>query len=262
MLASAQGGWVGGYINNFPDDFKTAGHKGPCNLLLLLTCCTRSLAYAQQGAGGGVITLLTALTLLAKMAVPFPTSTYINMCRSWANSSQRRNICTRVFEIYPMASHDKVRNFHQLSASDPNKKQMNNDEHPSSPKNISKTMLPKAADFLVDLAGTAWPSWHLAKFLPFRPCMLRLSAPTGSAARCNAEPRFLITSSRTILGFCQRTPNGWSLFLQLKHIQTKKERGHILSAKTVSRWSYQEMSAKLWNLQCNHNGWWLGRPTR
>ena len=79
----------------------------------------------------------------------------INMCRSWANSSQRRNICTRVFKIYPMASHDKVRNFHQLSAADPNNKQMNNDEHPSSPKNISKNMLPKAAYFLVDLAGTA-----------------------------------------------------------------------------------------------------------
>ena len=157
-----------------------------------------------------------------------------------------------------MASHDKVRNFHQLSATDPNKKQMNNDEHPSSQKNISKNILPKAAYFLVDLAGTAWPSWHLAKFLPFRPCMLRLSAPTGSAARCNAEARFLITSSRPILGFCQRTPNGWSLFLELKHVQTKKERGHILSAKTVSRWSYQEMSSKLWNLQCNHNALVIG----
>jgi hypothetical protein len=54
-----------------------------------------------------------------------------------------------------MASHDKVRNFHQLSASDPNKKQMNNDEHPSSPKNNSKNMLHKAAYFLVDLVGTA-----------------------------------------------------------------------------------------------------------
>ena len=64
MLASAQGGLGGGvYTNNVPDDFKTVGHKGPCNflflflfllLLLLLTCCTRSLAYAQQGGGGGV----------------------------------------------------------------------------------------------------------------------------------------------------------------------------------------------------------------
>ena len=44
----------------------------------------------------------------------------------------------------------------------------------------------------------------------------------------------------------------------MKHIQTKKERGHILSAKTVSRWSYQEMSAKLWNLQCNHNALVIG----
>ena len=77
-------GW-GRVTNNVPDDFKTVGHKGPCNflflflflLLLLLTCCTRSLAYAQQGGGGGVITLLMTLTLLAKMAVPFPTSTSI-----------------------------------------------------------------------------------------------------------------------------------------------------------------------------------------
>ena len=133
---------------------------------------------------------------------------------------------------------------------------------PSSPKNISKNMLPKGAYFLVDLAGTAWPSWHLAKFLPFRPCMLRLSAPTGSAARCNVESGFFVASLRAILGFCQRTPNGWSLFLELKHVQTKKERGHILSAKTVSRWSYQEVSAKLWNLQCNHNALVIGPSHR
>jgi hypothetical protein len=47
-----------------------------------------------------------------------------------------------------------VRNFHLLSATDPNK-QMNNDDHPSYPKNNSKNMLPKAAYFLVDLVGTA-----------------------------------------------------------------------------------------------------------
>ena len=71
----------------------------------------------------------------------------INMCRSWANSSPRRNICTRVFEIYPMASHDKVRNFHQLSATDPNKKQMNNDEHPSSPKKYFEKCAPQGCLF-------------------------------------------------------------------------------------------------------------------
>ena len=122
-------------------------------------------------------------------------------------------------EIYPMASHDKVRNFHLLSATDPNK-QMNNDEHPSSPKNNSKNMLPKAAYFLVDLVGTAWPSWHLAKFLPLGPCM-RFSSPAGSNARCKAESRFLVTSSRAILGFCQRTPNGWSLFRKGAYPQHK-----------------------------------------
>ena len=144
---------VSGYVHNFPDDFKTAGHKGPCKLLLLLTCCTRSLAYAQQGVGGGVITLLFFNTVGQHGSSV--SNININMCRSWANSSPRRNICTRVFKIYPMASHDKVRNFHQLSATDPNKKQMNNDEHPSSPKNISKNMPPKGAYFLADLAGTA-----------------------------------------------------------------------------------------------------------
>ena len=38
----------------------------------------------------------------------------------------------------------------------------------------------------------------------------------------------------------------------------KKERGHILSAKTISRWSYQKMSAKVWHLQSNHNGLVVG----
>ena len=98
MLASFQGGWVGGYINNFPDDFKTAGHKGPCKLLLLLTCCTRSLAFAQQGVGGGVITLLTTLTLLAKMAVPFPTSTSI--CAEVGPTLHHEEISAHVFLKY------------------------------------------------------------------------------------------------------------------------------------------------------------------
>ena len=40
-FCSRGGGW-GRVTNNVPDDFKTVGHKGPCNflflLLLLLTC--------------------------------------------------------------------------------------------------------------------------------------------------------------------------------------------------------------------------------
>jgi hypothetical protein len=54
--------------------------------------------------------------------------------------------------------HDEVCSFHLLSAPDPNKKQMNNDEHPTPPqkdrRNVPLTQL-KAADFLVDLVGAA-----------------------------------------------------------------------------------------------------------
>ena len=47
---------VGGGCNNTPDDFKTVGHTGLCNLLPFLISCI--VAYAQQGVvcggvGGG-----------------------------------------------------------------------------------------------------------------------------------------------------------------------------------------------------------------
>ena len=103
--------------------------------------------------------------------------------------------------------------------------------------------------------GTPWPSWHLAKLLPFRPDMLRLSAPARGSARCKAESCFRIAPLRLFLGFCQRTPNGHILEGFKPEIEIYQiGKAAIISTKIVSGWLYQEMSTKLWNLQ-SMQGW-------
>ena len=88
MLASAQGGY------NVPDEFKTAGHRGPW--VHVTCCCCWHVAHArslmQQGVGGGVITLLTTLTYFNTVGQNGSSVSNINniLCRSWPNSSKQR----------------------------------------------------------------------------------------------------------------------------------------------------------------------------